>query len=466
LEHFRRLSETLVFTRNSSLEGRVWVSQKPEWIKDVSTAAKQLFSRAEIAKKVGLKAGLGIPIVANDNVLAVLVFFMSESREEDKRLVELISAVGAQLGSAMRRKKVEAELRESEERYRTLVETLPNAILVELYDQLVYVNPTGLRLLGHDSLGELEGYSLEDLFDETTGAEIKKIKEAINIEVEKDKMQGAELGNLVTEGKIIQKDGKAIIVDMIFTATTYLGKPALRVVANDITETKRLREAAQKMERLAALGQFSTTIAHEIRNPLGALSLNFEFLSSRMEIPAAHQKKFQHFGQGITRIRKIIDGILDYARPMELALKPTNIHHVLDSGLHSVMPDLQEAGIVIEKNYEVTHPEVLIDPNQMVKVFANLFSNAKEAMNPGGRLMIQTLARNQTLEVQIKDNGKGIAPENLENIFHPFFTTKGEGVGLGLAVVSRILEEHRVPISVESKAGGGTKFTVKFPQTL
>jgi signal transduction histidine kinase len=211
------------------------------------------------------------------------------------------------------------------------------------------------------------------------------------------------------------------------------------------------------------LGQLSTTIAHEIRNPLGSISLNFQYLASRLEIPDPHKKTFRSIEQGIARIQNIINGILDFARPVPLALKKTNLHKVLDSSLNAVKHELEQAGIRLEKNYQAAHRHVQIDANLMGQVFVNLFLNAKDAMAPGGQLRIHTASNEKFLAVQIADTGKGIPPEHLEKIYDPFFTTKTDGIGLGLAVVARIVEQHQAQIAAESKVGQGTKFIITLP---
>jgi signal transduction histidine kinase len=276
-------------------------------------------------------------------------------------------------------------------------------------------------------------------------------------------MKGNDVPVPVIEVKFIRHDGKLLDGEVTFINTVYQGKPAIQALARDITETKQLRQKAERMERLAALGQLSTTIAHEIRNPLGSISLNFQYLARRLEIPPPLHKTLRDIEDGMARIKNIIDGILGFARTALPALKKNNVHKVLDSAVNSIASELEQAGVTIKKNYAALQPEVMIDANQIVQVCINLFLNAKEAMGKGGLLTISTISREDSLEIQIEDTGEGIAPENLKKIYDPFFTTRTKGIGLGLAVVSRILEQHHAPIFVESQTGAGTKFTIKFP---
>ena len=154
LEKFRQLSEGLTFPPNTGLPGRVWSSKKPEWNPDVSIKAEAVFLRARVALKAGLKAGFGVPIIADGQVLAVLVFLMFESREEDNRLVELVSAVAIQLGSVIQRKRVEEVLRESENTYRTIFETTGTATVIIEDDRTIS--------LVNSEFEKLSGYSKEE----------------------------------------------------------------------------------------------------------------------------------------------------------------------------------------------------------------------------------------------------------------------------------------------------------------
>lgn len=131
--------------------------------------------------------------------------------------------------------------------------------------------------------------------------------------------------------------------------------------------------------------------------------------------------------------------------------------------MRSTQHELEKAGIRLRTNYQATVAHAWIDANLLGQVFVNLILNAKDAMESGGELTIRTTSRNDVIEIQIADTGKGIPPENLEKIFDPFFTTKTEGIGLGLAFVARIVEQHRAQINVKSQIGKGTQFTILLP---
>ncbi len=165
LEKFRQLSQKVTFPPDTGLPGRVWSSKRPEWLQDVSSEPDMVFLRVSIALEAGLKAGFGVPIISDGQVLAVLVFFLFEPRQENTRLVELVSAVAAQLGSVLQRKRAEEALRESEERYRSLFERVP----VGLYrttpeGQILDTNPAAVQILGYPDRETLLAHDPVDLY--------------------------------------------------------------------------------------------------------------------------------------------------------------------------------------------------------------------------------------------------------------------------------------------------------------
>lgn len=168
LEEFRKLSEGFTFAPGAGLPGRVWASKQPEWVRDVSIAPDKMFFRVELAMKAGLKAALGIPIIADDQVLAVLVFFMFESREEDKRLMDIVSAVATQLGSLIQRKGAEQALRESEERLQAIIDTSTRLIFVkDTQGRYILVNRQYEKLLNR-TREQIQGRTVYDLFPKET----------------------------------------------------------------------------------------------------------------------------------------------------------------------------------------------------------------------------------------------------------------------------------------------------------
>jgi two-component system, NtrC family, sensor histidine kinase HydH len=234
-------------------------------------------------------------------------------------------------------------------------------------------------------------------------------------------------------------------------------------------ETRRFQETAAKLEtavaqvrraeRLAALGQLTAGLAHELRNPLGTMKTSAELLTRTVpqDNPIA-QEMASYISSEVDRTNSLITRFLDFARPQHLRLEPTDITTVLDHAISSL------PGIQVYKNYSPGIPNVKVDAELLERVFSNLILNAAQASPPGSVVTVKTqLLDNNKVEVCVIDRGSGIEAKNLESIFNPFFTTKPEGVGLGLAICSKIVDEHGGHITVESTAGEGSVFHVILP---
>lgn len=242
-------------------------------------------------------------------------------------------------------------------------------------------------------------------------------------------------------------------------------------------ETRRFQETAAKLEtavaqvrrseRLAALGQLTAGLAHELRNPLGTMKTSAELLARSVakENPIA-QEMAGYISTEVDRTNSLITRFLDFARPQHLRLEPGDISTLLDHAVASFYRERPAslAGIEIYKNYSPGIPPVKFDAELLERVFSNLILNAAQASPLGGVVTVKTqLLDDNKVEVAVIDRGSGIEAKNLESIFNPFFTTKPDGVGLGLAICSKIVDEHGGQITVESSAGEGSVFHVILP---
>jgi signal transduction histidine kinase len=242
-------------------------------------------------------------------------------------------------------------------------------------------------------------------------------------------------------------------------------------------ETLRFQETAAKLEtavaqvrrseRLAALGQLTAGLAHELRNPLGTMKSSAELLARSVskENPIA-QEMAGYISTEVDRTNSLITRFLDFARPQHLRLAPGDISALLDQAVASFYRERPAslAGIEIYKNYSPGIPPVNFDAELLERVFSNLILNAAQASAPGGVVTVKTqLLDDKEVEIAVIDRGTGIEAKDLESIFNPFFTTKPDGVGLGLAICSKIVDEHGGHITVESSAGEGSVFHVILP---
>ena len=237
-------------------------------------------------------------------------------------------------------------------------------------------------------------------------------------------------------------------------------------------EKKRDLEAKlQQAEKSAVVGRLGSAIAHEIRNPLNYINLTLDHLRAKYAPVDADKKETfdkltSQLKSEVARINRQITDFLNYSRPADPDLQPISARAVIEDSLRIIEGEATEKNITIGVVEHEDVQEILGDPAFLRSVFNNLFINAIQAMElSGGHLGIR-ISPDDTgkwVQLDISDTGPGIKPQNLENIFEPYFSTKETGTGLGLAIVHKIVELHNGSIDVESKEGAGAKFTVKLP---
>lgn len=235
----------------------------------------------------------------------------------------------------------------------------------------------------------------------------------------------------------------------------------LRKANEDLQEAEA---AVRRSDRLAALGQLTAGLAHELRNPLGTMRASAEILARNTSSENEITREMAGFiATEVDRVNSLITRFLDFARPMHLRLEKANLADVLDRAAKELGQHHPPFDITVYKNYSPDIPSVEMDTEWMERVFYNLLLNAAQATAPGGAVTIKTRLVDSQAEICVIDRGSGIDAKHLENIFNPFFTTKSGGVGLGLAIVSKIVDEHQGTIGVESELGKGSVFRVFLP---
>ncbi|MBY0508309.1 MAG: hypothetical protein K2X03_30635 [Bryobacteraceae bacterium] len=235
-------------------------------------------------------------------------------------------------------------------------------------------------------------------------------------------------------------------------------------LADANTNLQKAEEAMRRSERLAALGQLTAGLAHELRNPIGTIKNSAELLSKRLPASDDIARELSGFIQSeVDRTNSLITRFLQFARPFQLQCAPHDIAQVLDRAILHVERQSPGSPVTFVRNYAPEIPAANLDQELMEQVFINLLANAAQASPAGSVVTVKTRADAAMLEVAVIDRGSGIDPAIKDSIFNPFFTTKRDGVGLGLAIVAKIVDEHGGRIVVESEAGQGSVFRVLLP---
>jgi len=230
--------------------------------------------------------------------------------------------------------------------------------------------------------------------------------------------------------------------------------------------TQELKETQAKLlqsEKLASMGQVSASVGHELRNPLSVIKNSTYYLKMKIKEDPKLVKHLDILDRQVIAAEKIIDDLLTFTRISELSATLTDIHQTIDDVLS--ITDVP-SGVLIEKNFDPQLLPFQVDSDQIRRVFINLIQNAFQAMNNGGTLKVTTRQKDGWSEIEFSDTGHGIVPENLEKLFQPFFTTRAKGIGLGLAVSKKIIDQHKGKIQINSDLGKGTTFTISLPTEI
>jgi nitrogen-specific signal transduction histidine kinase len=249
-------------------------------------------------------------------------------------------------------------------------------------------------------------------------------------------------------------------------------------VLRDLSRIRQLEAEVRRGETLSAAGRMAIGLAHEIRNPLGAIRGAVQLLARELGEGSRLREYTDVLRTEVDRVNRIIEMLLDLARPVQLRPVPLNLHQLLERVTLLQEEAAREGGVTILRRYDPSLPPILGDEDRLLQVVHNLVRNALDAMaGRGGALTLTTrvsanplfgkvdlgAGQRAMVEVQVADEGPGIPPAVRARIFDPFFTTKDQGLGLGLALCHRILEEHHGAIQVESPEGRGAVFTCFLP---
>lgn len=345
-------------------------------------------------------------------------------------------------------------LKQSEEKLRSIFSSSSNAITVtDLNGKIIDCNQETLELHGFSSKEEVIGRNAFTFISKKD-----KIKAMQNM---KKTLQKGQVKDV--EYTLMTKDGREFPAEIsVSVIKDYSGNPTSLVnITKDITERKRLEEQLINSERLMVIGELASSIAHELRNPLGVINNSSYYLNSKLK-NVADEKVLKHLkiiSKKVNTANIIISDLLDFTKTIKPILKETKINGVIKNALSSV--NIPENIEVITELDEI--PLMLLDSEQIQRVFKNIIINAVQAMLEGGKLTIQTVKHGDSVNIAFKDTGIGIPKENLGKIFEPLFSTKTTGIGLGLPICKQILGNHDSNITVQSEVSKGSTFIVKLP---
>lgn len=342
-------------------------------------------------------------------------------------------------------------LRESETRLRNIFEHMKDAVLLKRPNGLIfYHNTAALTLLGFDET-DIRQLHFRDLF--VTVSDYDRYAQALEHRDSLDHF----------DALLLRKNNERILCSLhISRHTDSEGLPYIMIVIQDITTRKKLERDRLLAEKAASTARLVRTLAHEVRNPLTNIHLSLDQLEPELE-----DEDLRLFTDIIRRnghrINGLITELLNSFKPQETILKHVSIQDILEAALAEAIDRINLKKITLIKEFgQACFLE--LDASKIKIALLNLIINAIEAMEPeSGVLTIVTYIDDETCFVKVQDNGSGISPENLNRLFEPYFTSKTNGLGLGLAATLTILHSHQATVEVESELDKGTTFTVMFP---
>jgi PAS domain S-box-containing protein len=363
------------------------------------------------------------------------------------------------------RKQTELALRQSEARFRTLIDGAPDGIAILRGPCVAFLNTAAARMLGARNPEDALGVPITDF-----------------LHPDDAKLAATRIGQLYQTGvrhpepaeyRSRSLDGRELYVEISAIPTEYHGKPAVLAFARDVTERKAIQARLVEADRLAALGVLSAGIAHEINNPLAYLLLNLEYLSrelpnlardpSQLDVLMLRVRDACH---GAERVASIVRDLRTFARADDGVRGPVDVRAALEAALNIAGNEIKQKATLI-RDYELV-PPVEANPNRIEQVLLNLLLNAVQSLPPdaqGQEIRASLRTGAGQVAIIIEDTGSGIPEDLLGKIFDPFFTTKpvGVGTGLGLPICRSIVRGLGGEITVRSTPGQGSQFTVTLP---
>jgi PAS domain S-box-containing protein len=466
------------FAPGEGLIGRVWSSKRPEWVRSIALEAR--CPRRALAMELGIRGGMAIPLLTTGAVVAVIAFFVPEPKEEDERLLNLVSAMAEQIGLVIQRRRAEEALRESEDQVRLLLNSTADGIYgLDLQGNCTFANDACLQMLGFSDKHAVVGKQMHALVHHTRSDGLSYAVQDCKIYRSGLDGDGAEVEDEV----LWRADGTSFPVEYRSFPVRRNGVRVGAVVSFvDITERKRVAEALREREeqlrqsqKMEAIGQLAGGIAHDFNNILAAILTNCSLAVDHIGDQPQLSQDVEEIRQSAERAAALTRQLLAFSRRQMLTPRVIDLNVVV-RGMETLVRRVIGEHIELAVEVATTLVSVKADPTQMEQVILNLAINARDAMPNGGRLTIATanVVLDETAAgvggvrwamVRVTDTGHGMDPATRARIFEPFFTTKArdKGTGLGLSTVYGMVQQSGGKVHVESEPGHGSSFEVLLP---
>jgi len=350
-----------------------------------------------------------------------------------------------------------AELKESEDKYKTLVEDISDGYLALNKEMVAFVNPAFCRMHGYENTEILK----EPFLNFVAKKNHEKVKAII-----------ARGKNSVIEPEAFEyfrltKKGESLPTEINFRSSWFGNQEYSLCIVRDITKRVEMEKKSREIERMTYIGQLTTSLSHEIRNPLSSVKMNLQILSKNIILSGNDRKRLQISKKEIDRLEGILQGLLNYAKPLSVRFSLTNINQVIYSCIELLEIKFHRKSVDYQINVDNMLVEFFADKEKIEQIIINLLLNALDSVDDFGKIRIRTAQIKQNGKpyavITVEDDGKGISKELLPHIFEPFYTTKTSGTGLGLANVKQVVEAHDGRIEVLDQNDTGTVFEIVLP---
>jgi signal transduction histidine kinase len=406
----------------------------------------------------GVAASLVVSLIYSPFILLTLYTFNIQTINDFLDIL-MFFTVGIITGTLVEKKNLNMIKFDDELKRHLILENYTNSIIESIKSGVIVVNNDMLITIANQGAQSIMGVGCECIGQHFTEAFscCESIKDSIlNAFLDSEANENIEVAFTINEKDI---DIRISVYPLSFENI----KKGLVIIIDDITDIKKLHKDLLRNEKLAALGELSTGVAHEIRNPLGIIKAIEQTMKKEFKDNHEAVKQLDIIDEEIERTNKVIKALMEFGRPPKDEKQLFSVDTVLEDVLTVANKYILQHGVKIQHNH-AEDTFAVIDKELLKQAFVNIIFNAVQAMPHGGDLIISTTNTYELfVKISFEDTGIGISESNIEKIFNPFYTTKAEGTGLGLAIVNRIIEEHNGTISVSSKEGLGTSFEITLP---